>query len=181
MWVVAAALAASTAACGSSAKSSAADGDSATPATEGATPTGASADSGDTAHAGSIDVCSLLSEADAGAVAKQFKLGGDSVTAYKLTAEKRPPPTTAYPSSSCRFTIATADIGSQVTFAVVVSPAKYLDKTGTKIEGLGDEAYDEGPYDEVRVGDIVLQTNENSGAGEDFLNAIYRAMIPNIT
>ncbi len=63
---------------------------------------------------------------------------------------------------------------------VGIFPAKYLDKTGTRISGLGDEAYDEGPYVEVRVGDVILQSNENSGASEDFINAMYRAMVPRL-
>ena len=63
---------------------------------------------------------------------------------------------------------------------VEVQPARYLDKTGTKINGLGDEAYDEGEYVEVRVGDVVLQSNNNQGASKDFINALYRAMIPNV-
>jgi hypothetical protein len=97
--------------------------------------------------------------------------------------QKQPPPTTAYPSSACQFTIAqvTADnTGSEVIVTVGVQPAKYLDKTGTKIDGLGDEAYDEGSYVEVRVGDLVLPSNENSGASKDFINALYRAMIPHL-
>jgi hypothetical protein len=55
-----------------------------------------------------------------------------------------------------------------------------MDKLGTKIDGLGDEAYEEGEYAQVRVGDVVLP-GQNSGADEDFINALYRAMIPNLT
>ena len=134
-------------------------------------------------HAGSIDVCSLLSPADASAVAKQFKLASDPSATYKLMTVKQPPPTTAYPTSACQFTIAqvTSDnTGSEAIVTVGVQPARYLDKTGTKINGLGDEAYDEGEYVEVRVGDVVLQSNNNQGASKDFINALYRAMIPNV-
>jgi hypothetical protein len=56
-----------------------------------------------------------------------------------------------------------------------------MDKLGTKIDGLGDEAYEEGEYAQVRVGDVVLLPGQNSGADEDFINALYRAMIPNLT
>ena len=46
--------------------------------------------------------------------------------------------------------------------------------------GWGDEAYDEGEYVEVRVGNVILQSNNNQGASKDFINALYRAMIPNV-
>jgi hypothetical protein len=181
------ALALSVAACGSSGTAgSSAAGGSASPtgaATASATQSSASAAGGNPSHAGSIDVCSLLSSAEASAVAKQFKLASDPSATYKLMTVKQPPPTTAYPSSACQFTIAqvTSDnTGSEAIVTVGVQPAKYLDKTGTKINGLGDEAYDEGEYVEVRVGDVVLQSNENQGASKDFINALYRAMIPNV-
>jgi hypothetical protein len=41
-------------------------------------------------------------------------------------------------------------------------------------------AYDEGGYAQVRVGDLVLLPGQNSGADEDFINALFRAMIPNL-
>jgi hypothetical protein len=181
-------LALAASACGSSASSTspaAADATSATgTAATGTTPSSAAA-VGDGSRAGSIDVCSLLSQADASAVAKKFKLAGDSsaTATYKLTAETQPPATTSYPTSSCQFTIAqvTSDnTGSEVTLTISVEPAKYMDKTGTKIAGIGDEAYDEGEYAQVRVGDVVLLPGQNSGADEDFINALYRAMIPNL-
>jgi hypothetical protein len=182
-------LALAAAACGSSASSTspaAADATSAAgTAAAGTTPSSAAAAAGDGSRAGSIDVCSLLSQADASAVAKKFKLAGDSsaTATYKLTAEKQPPATTSYPTSSCQFTIAqvTSDnTGSEVTLTISVEPAKYMDKTGTKIAGLGDEAYDEGQYAQVRVGDVVLLPGQNSGADENFINALYRAMIPKL-
>jgi hypothetical protein len=186
-WASAGLLALSAAACGSSGATTSSAVGSATSSSEAAAASTASSVAspagGNASHAGSIDVCSLLSPADASAVAKQFALGGDPSATYKLMTEKLPPPTTAYPSSACRFTIAqvTADnTGSEAIVTVGVQPARYLDKTGTKIDGLGDEAYDEGQYVEVRVGDLVLQSNQNSGANEDFINALYRAMIPNL-
>jgi hypothetical protein len=173
-------------ACGSSASSTSSAAADTTSATgTAATPSSAAAAVSDGSRAGSIDVCSLLSQADASAVAKKFKLAGDSsaTATYKLTAEKQPPATTSYPTSSCQFTIAqvTSDnTGSEVTLTISVEPAKYMDKTGTKITGLGDEAYDEGDYAQVRVGDVVLLPGQNSGADENFINALYRAMIPNL-
>jgi hypothetical protein len=201
LWALACVLTLCAAACSSSSHA-AASGSSSTPdgsstsgtdipasgdptaVTGDATSSDANASSGNATHAGSIDVCSLLSLADATAVAKQFDLGGDPAATYKLMAEKQPPPTTAYPSAACRFTIAqvTADnTGSEAIVTVGVQPAKYLDKTGTKISELGDEAYDEGPYVQVRVGDIILQSNENSGASKDFINAMYRLMAPKVS
>jgi hypothetical protein len=181
------ALALSVAACGSSGNSAgSATGGSASPAgaaTASATQSAASAAGGNPAHAGSLDVCSLLSPTDASAVAKQYKLASDPSATYKLMAQKQPPPTTSYPTSACQFTIAqvTSDnTGSEAIVTVTVQPAKYLDRTGTKVAGLGDEAYDEGEYVEVRVGDVVLQSNQNQGASKDFINALYRAMIPNV-
>jgi hypothetical protein len=182
-------LALTATACGSSASTTspaATTGTSAVgTAAAGSTPSSAAAAAGDGSRAGSIDVCSLLSPADASAVARQFKLAGDdSATAtYKLITEKQPAATTSYPTSSCQFTIAqvTSDnTGSEVILTISVEPAKYMDKTGTKITGLGDEAYDEGEYAQVRVGDVVLLPGQNSGADEDFINGLYRAMIPNL-
>jgi hypothetical protein len=40
----------------------------------------------------------------------------------------------------------------------------YIDKDGTKIAGLGDEAYDEHDYAQVRVGDVVPLPGQDSGA-----------------
>jgi hypothetical protein len=188
-WAPVGLLALSAVACGSGGSTTSSAVGSATPSSEAAAastvPSAASPveGNGNASHAGSIDVCSLLNLADASAVAKQFKLSGDPSAKYKLMTEKLPPPTTAYPSSACRFTIAqvTADnTGSEAIVTVGVQPAKYLDTTGTKIDGLGDEAYDEGPYVEVRVGDVLLESNENSGASKDFINALYRAMTPNL-
>jgi hypothetical protein len=180
-------MALSAAACGSSSKTSSAPTDSGASTTAGSAsseaPSVAASDAGDASHAGSIDVCALLSPADASSVATKHKLSSDAAATYKLATEKQPPPTTAYPSSACRFTIATVtadNTGNEAVVTVGVQPAKYLDKSGTKIAGLGDEAYDEGDYSEVRVGDVVLQSNQNSGANEDFINDLYRAMIPNI-
>jgi hypothetical protein len=48
-----------------------------------------------------------------------------------------------------QFTIAqvtSGNIRSEVTLTISVEPAKHMDKTGTKIDGLGDEACDEGEY-----------------------------------
>jgi hypothetical protein len=176
-------LALSLTACGGgssdqAASSTTSDADQTSVTQAAAAPTG-----GNAAHAGSIDVCSLLSPADAKAEAKQFKLASDPAAKYKLMTQKQPPPTTAYPTSACQFTIAevTADnTGSEAIVSVSVSPAQYLDKTGTKINGLGDEAYDEGDYVEVRSGDVVLQSNSNQGASKDFINAMYQAMIPHL-
>jgi hypothetical protein len=173
----------SLAACGGSSSgetSSSTAGDGATSTTAAA----AAASTGDAAHAGSIDLCSLLTPADASAVATQFKLSSDSAAKYKLVTEKQPPPTTSYPTSACKFTIAevTADnTGSEAIVWVTAFPAQYLDKTGTKIDGLGDEAYDEGGFVEVRAGDIGLQSNEHQGASTDFINALYRDMIAHLT
>ena len=178
------ALALAATACGSSASGPSPAAAGPTSAATGTTPASAAvADDG--SRAGSIDVCSLLSQADASAVARQFQLAGDSsaTATYKLTAEKQPDTTTSYPTSSCQFTIAqvTSDnTGSEVILTISVEPAKYMDKTGTKIAGLGDEAYDEGGYAQVRVGDLVLLPGQNSGADEDFVNALFRAMIPKL-
>jgi hypothetical protein len=152
--------------------------------TSSSSPTDSASASGNAAHAGSIDVCALLTPAVASTLATQFKLASDPAATYKLMTVKQPPPTTAYPSSACQFTIAevTADnTGSEAIITVGIQPAQYLDKTGTKLDGLGDEAYDEGDYVEVRAGDVVLQSNQHSGASKDFISALYKVMIPKIT
>ncbi|MCW2526829.1 MAG: hypothetical protein JWM76_1689 [Pseudonocardiales bacterium] len=169
-------------ACSSGAKSSAGDG--LQPPTAPISQSAASSAGRNASPAGSVDVCALLSPGDATAVAKQFALASDPSATYKLITQKQPPPTTAYPSAACQFTIAevTADnMGNEAIVTVGVQPARYLDKTGTRIAGLGDEAYDEGDYVEVRTGDLVLQSNHHSGASKNFINALYRLMIPNIS
>jgi hypothetical protein len=184
------ALALSLAACGSSGTTnSAADNQTSAllvtdAGTSSSSPTDSASGSGNAAHAGSIDVCALLTPAEASALATQFKLASDPAATYKLMTVRQPPPTTAYPSSACQFTIAevTADnTGSEAIITVGIQPAQYLDKTGTKLDGLGDEAYDEGDYVEVRAGDVVLQSNQHSGASKDFISALYKVMIPKIT
>ena len=88
-----------------------------------------SAASGDSSRAGSIDVCALLSPADASKVARARGLGGDDAATakYKLTALKQDESANSYPASSCKFTISqvTSDnTGSSVTVVMLVQSAK---------------------------------------------------------
>lgn len=140
------------------------------------------ATSGAASRAGSIDVCALLSPADAAAVARQQGLNGaqTAATKYTLTTKKVVDTSPGFPMSSCEFSI--DGDGASGTVVIQVVPADNFSLyagDGTKVSGLGDEAYDLGNSTVVRVGALMLQTSENS-FGNDFVVALYQKMIPGL-
>ena len=133
-------------------------------------------------RAGSIDVCALLSEADAAAVARERKLDSAQTAATNYTLKATKVVTTANvgpPTSGCTFSIGSGGGGGTVEIDVVPAAniAGYAD--GKKVPGLGDEAYSGGGLTVVRVGDVMLQSNENSFT-QGFVVALYRKMIPKL-
>jgi hypothetical protein len=148
---------------------------------------GSSSDAGGTAsggasRAGSIDVCALLSPEDAAAVARQLGLNGaqTAATKYSLSTKKLVNTNPSFPMSSCEFSIDGEGASGTVVIQVMSADNFSLYASGgTKVSGLGDEAYDQGNSTVVRVGALMLQTSENS-FGNDFVVALYQKMIPKL-
>ena len=128
-----------------------------------------------------IDVCSMLSPADAAEVARERGLNGAQTakTVYTLTAKKQAA-TGSEPSAGCAFSI--DGQGASGTVVIQVSSATNFAlyaASGDKVSGLGDEAYSDGGSTVVRVGGLMLSTGEDSFTN-DFVVALYRKMIPNL-
>jgi hypothetical protein len=103
-----------------------------------------------------------------------------AATKYTLTTKKQVDTNPSVPTSGCAFSI--DGEGASGTVVIQVASADNFSlyaSGGTKVSGLGDEAYDQGGSTAVRVGDLMLQTSENS-FGNNFVVALYRKMIPNI-
>lgn len=149
-------------------------GTSAGPSTAGST------SSGSGTNPANVDVCALLTQADANAVARAHGLDGaqTATTTYTLTAKKQTD-TGVEPTSSCEFTI--ADDGAEGTVAFQVGSAAHFSvySTGTKVSGLGDEAYDDGSSTVVRVGSLMISAGEDS-FGDSFTTDLLRKMVPNL-
>jgi hypothetical protein len=128
-----------------------------------------------------VDVCALLSAADANAVATADKLDGAQTTStvYKLTATKAPD-AAGQGESACRFTI--SDGGAEGTVAFVVEQGAHIDfyTDGTKVDGLGDEAYtNSNGGTVVRVGGLLINEADDSLSGP-FTTDLLRKMAPNL-
>jgi hypothetical protein len=174
------------AACGSSGTSTPIEGAGGPSVSSTATGEGtpaASAGGGDDAKAAAIDVCSLLTPADAQTIGTSNKLSPLPNVTYKLMSEK--PEKTAQ-SSNCTLTIynelADGTPGNEAIVTVQVDPAKYLDTiSGKKMTGgPGDAAYDDGGFDQVISGDYLLEAVQSQGASRELIDDMYRAMIPNL-
>ncbi|KAA0021341.1 hypothetical protein [Antrihabitans cavernicola] len=149
------------------------------------TPNGASS------AAANVDVCSLLHEDDAYAVADKSGLAGGKAAGatYKLTSTKvdYDPSIQQYsPKSGCRFSFDATGSDGDTNFvgAVVIetSPASDFDLyagNGKPIAGLGDEAVDSAGVTYVKVGDVMFQSGEDSFTN-DFVTDLYRKMVPNM-
>lgn len=131
-------------------------------------------------RARSLDVCSLLTEADAADVAGKAGLGGAG-TSYKLTATKVDKSSSSIPMSSCKFNIeARSGGGGTVEIEVVSGDNFAIYKAGGKpVPGLGDEAVKTEGTTVVRVGDLMLETSENSFT-DKFATELYRKIIPKL-
>ncbi|SDO88488.1 hypothetical protein SAMN04515671_2234 [Nakamurella panacisegetis] len=133
-------------------------------------------------RAGSIDVCALLSEADAAAVARERGLNGAQTSATKYTLKATRSATTGgatMPMSGCTFTIDGDGASGTVEIDVLSADNFAIYAGGVKVPGLGDEAYKGDGQTVVRVGDLMLQTSENSFT-DGFAVALYRKMIPHL-
>jgi hypothetical protein len=127
-----------------------------------------------------VDVCALLSASDANQVAHAHGLDGaqTDATHYTLTATRQAG-TGAAPSSSCKFTIASSGAEGTVVFVVTAAKDFSLYASGTKVDGLGDEAYDDGSATVVRVGTLMLAAGEDSFTHE-FTTDLLRRMAPHL-
>jgi hypothetical protein len=138
------------------------------------------ASSGSGTNPGDVDVCALLTPADANEVARAHGLDGaqTATTTYRLTATKQTD-TGIEPTSSCEFTI--ADDGAEGTVAFQVGSAAHFSvyASGKKVDGLGDEAYDDGSATVVRVGNLMISAGEDSFP-EDFTTDLLRKMAPHL-
>ena len=137
---------------------------------------------GAASRAGSIDVCALLSEADAAAVARERGLNGAQTedTKYTLTSTKVESIGTAErPMSGCKFHIDGEGASGTVEIDVAPGDGISIYSDGEKVPGLGDEAYSGGGQTVVRVGDLLMLTSENSFT-QGFAVALYQKMIPNL-
>jgi hypothetical protein len=141
------------------------------------------------ADAGPVDVCALLSEDDAIAVAQESDLAGDShdIAIFSVDRTSEPDPAVTAPAlGTCRFEFYYAlpgDSGRNFSGTVVIQARSAdnfdLYRSGTKVEGLGDEAYTETGSTIVRKGDVTLSAGENSMT-DDYVVAMYRRMAPNL-
>lgn len=165
---------------GGSAKPSASKASTTTAAASPSQTSAGSTDGAKASRAGSIDVCGLLSEADAADVAAKAGLGGAG-SSYKLTATKVDQSSSAQPMSSCKFKIEAVGGGGgggTVQIDVVDGDNFAIYKgNGKAVSGLGDEAVSSEGTTVVRVGDLMLQTSEDSFT-QSFVVALYQKMIP---
>ncbi len=134
-----------------------------------------------------VDVCSLLTAADASSVALADKLDAaqTSSTVYKLMAMKSD--SGIENASSCDFTIddsdaSNNDAGAEGTVTFIVesasSIAEYSD--GKKVAGLGDEAYtNENGGTVVRVGNLLIIEGQDSCGAQITLDLL-RKIAPNL-
>lgn len=143
---------------------------------------GGDATSGATEVITDLDVCGLLSSEDAAAVAQERGLSGSAsaTTTYTLTATKVDyNPTSPVPTAGCKFSIQGGGASGTIVIEVVSADNFALYADGETVPGLGDEAVSGGGTTVVRVGDLMLQTSENSFT-ESFAVALYQKVIPNL-
>jgi hypothetical protein len=133
------------------------------------------------ADAAKVDVCSLLSQEDASAVARAHGLNGaqTDATVYTLTATPQTDTSALGGTSSCKFHI--DGEGAEGTVVVQVQSAKDfgLYTSGTKVAGVGDEAYKAQGSTVVRVGGLMMSAGEDSFT-DDFVVDLYRKMAPHL-
>ncbi|MET3805568.1 hypothetical protein ABIB25_002572 [Nakamurella sp. UYEF19] len=138
-----------------------------------------SAAGGASNRAGSIDVCALLSEADAVAVARE-QMAASQRAAGVYTLQATPTSGSGIkPSSGCKFNISGLGGSGTVEIDITEGDDIGLYRSGKKVPGLGDEAYSGIGQTVVRVGDLMLQTSENSFT-DAFAVALYKKMIPKL-
>lgn len=139
-----------------------------------------SASSVPSADASHVNVCALLSPADAQSVAMADKLDGAQTasTVYKLTTTDNTVPGTG--RSACRFDISSGGAEGTVLFVVKPGPEISYYTGDTKLDGLGDEAYTgAGGGTVVRVGGLMLDEGDDS-FGNQMTIDLLRKMVPNL-
>lgn len=126
-------------------------------------------------------MCALLSPSDASAVASADKLDSAQTasTVYKLTATNAPD--AAGPGdSACRFTIDDGGAEGTVAFVVQTGSNIALYNDGTKVDGLGDEAYtNSNGGTVVRVGGLMI-TEADDSCGSHITTDLLRKMAPHL-
>jgi hypothetical protein len=127
-----------------------------------------------------VDACALLSSTDANSVAHAEMLDEfqKASTVYAFTATKQPDPKGA----SCKFLIkapAGEDGEGSAVFHVRSAAGFAVPPDGQPISGLGTEAYDTGTSPVVRVGNVVISSDDNSFS-DDFTVSLIRKMIPKL-
>lgn len=142
--------------------------------------TSAAAVSGPKIDPAGVDVCALLSAADANTVAHAEQLDEFQTpsTVYAFTAAKQTQPG----GSACRFRIAAPpgeDGQGSVVFRVVTARGFAVPPDGRPITGLGDEAYDTGTSPVVRVGTVVISSADDSFS-DSLTVALLRTIVPKI-
>lgn len=177
-WIAAGALLPALVACGSTAGSAPAGttGSAGTPSAS-TTPTATSGAKSPT----DVDACGLLSAADASQVATEQKLSTSA--SYTLAKQKMDFSSAAFPASGCTFTLA-GDSGYETVFDVVVKSGdgfSIYGSTGTKVQGLGDEAYSApGGGVVVRVGSLMLAFGQG-GFDLSVEIGLFQKMIPKLS
>jgi hypothetical protein len=139
------------------------------------------------AAAGPIDVCALLSDADAVDVATKAPLVNATSVKYTITKEKQTPsPEVVFPPlGDCKFYFysETPEYPRSINATVQIQATDAKDfglyKSGTPVPGLGDEAYKVTGSTVVRKGNVMLSAGENS-ATDDFVVAMYKKMVPHL-
>jgi hypothetical protein len=139
-----------------------------------------SAPAGPTIDLASVDTCALLSPADANSAAHAEMLDEfqTASTVYTLTATKQPDAK----GSSCAFRIQVpqGDDGSgSVVFHVRSAAGFTVPPDGEPIAGLGTQAYDTGVSPVVRVGNVVISSDDNSFP-DSLTVALLRKMVPKL-
>jgi hypothetical protein len=127
-----------------------------------------------------VDVCALLTQADANDVAHARALDSQQTdaTTYTLTSTKQTG-TGIKPTSGCKFTIASSGAQGTVSFQVESASGFSIYSSGTKVEGLGDEAYSSLGTTNVRVGSLMISPGEDSFT-QDFTTDLLRKMAPKL-
>jgi hypothetical protein len=153
---------------------------------QGASASNSAASSGSSTSgvaAASIDACALLTAADVNAVAKTDKLDSAQTasTVYTLEATKEP---SLDEDSECSFEVDDPAASlREGTIEFIVDDASNISdyNDGTKVSGLGDEAYTVGSTGfAVRVGGLLLVALDQDYFSAATVTDLLRRMIPRL-
>lgn len=138
----------------------------------------------------SVDVMSLVSEAEVAAILKQRRAGGDATDTGSFVVRKKKVPgngAPGYGSSMCEFQWVAKDaegmVGAQGSFALTVLDLQRFewekDGNDKRFANLGDEAVDSLGIAYVRVGDVAITVTGNSGSGS-LARLVLAAAVPRL-